>query len=497
LHDLICKNVSRALRGFCFSLDECKVLVKQERFLPVFKSLIKSKNEDVLWQTAGVMYNLMSIEYCLKILLERNLVSLIFEIAASGYACVKHVCSACLHMIPDHMPNMEDPVVLELVLCLLEAEGDKFSELGNKPDDNMPYNMVEPCYGGTTLKHSGTDFKALWTHQSCEIDNVFTPTLMYTPADQNLDNAPPTLDATAFSFLSAHMKLKTADYHDFKKEADGGLNGLQRGATLTGISAGSADPGDLLMEGSGVSVPQPTGKAPPGHPHHQQQQHLQQHSLQEGSSQFSHIEEDSEELGPLHDKRSLHQQQDAEITKLHNIMMGTKLYPKDGGSSNSSVTSGHHRGHSKMLAMSPMHRSASSIAGGAASKSQLPSINNPPRMPENTVGALLETIHKDAKQAQRAPGIPQLSISSSLDSKSITLMDQQDDLRHQQNQQFLHQQQGSAPGSSSSSSHKGRSSRGDSRPLPDVNFGRERSVSGGTQNKVVQISVNNHGNYAR
>ena len=75
----------------------------------------------------------------------------------------------------------------ELVLCLLEAQGDKFSELGNKPDDNMPYNMVHPCYAGTLLKHTGTDFKALWTHQSCEVDNVFSPTLMFTPTDHSLD----------------------------------------------------------------------------------------------------------------------------------------------------------------------------------------------------------------------------------------------------------------------------------------------------------------------
>jgi len=467
LHDLICKNVSRALRGFCFSQDECKVLVKQERFLPVFKSLIKSKNEDVLWQTAGVMYNLMSIEYCLKILLERNLVSLIFEIAASGYASVKHVCSACLHMIPDHMPNMEDPVVLELVLCLLEAEGDKFSELGNKPDDNMPYNMVEPCYGSTTLRHTGTDFKALWTHQSCEIDNVFTPTLMFTPADQNLDSTPPSLDASAFSILSPHTKLRTGDYQDFRKEADGGL---QRGATFAVLESGD------LLEGSTVSAPHPPAKAPPGHNTH------------EGPSHLIRAEEDNQRFDPSYDKRQQHQQHDAEITKLHNIMVGTKLYQS---SSNSSVGSASRQSTKlNMLASSPMARSAGSLAGAATSRSHLPSINNPPRMPENTVGALLDTINSDAKQHHRAQvGIPQLSMSSSLDSTSITLMDKQDDLRHQQNQQFLHQQQASGKGSRAGS-------RGDSRPLPDVNS-REKTASRGVQSKVVQISVNNHGNFAR
>eukprot|EP01032_Pedospumella_encystans_P013724 gene13724-15786_t len=471
-------NVSRAMRGFCFSPDECKVLVKQERFLPVFKSLIKSKNEDVLWQTAGVMYNLMGVEYCLKILLERSLVSLIFEIASSGYASVKHVCSACLHMIPDHMPNMEDPVVLELVLCLLEAEGGKFSELGNKPDDNMPYNMVEPCYGGTALKHTGTDFKALWTHQSCEVDNVFTPTLMFTPSDHNLDSAPPTLDASTFSFLSPHSKLRTGDYQDFRKEADGGL---QRGGTFASMD------GHDLLEGSSVSAPQPSVKVPPGHQHHPDGRPMTEEEYGDDFEQ---------------DERLRRQEHDAEINKLHNIMVGTKLYPKEGASNSSTGSGGSKpslRMNVNMLATMPTSRSLGSHtgAGGATSRSHshLPAIasvnNNPPRMPDNTVGALLDSIHHDAKKHQRAPGIPQLSMSSSLDSSSISLMDKQDDLRHQQNQQFLHQQQQQQTGGKS----RGSSSRADSRPLPDLNS-RERAP-GGAQAKVVQISVNNHGNFAR
>ena len=51
-------------------------------------------------------------------------------------------------MIPDHMPSMDDPVVLELVLCLLEAQGDKFSQLTEKPADVLPYIMVRWREGG-------------------------------------------------------------------------------------------------------------------------------------------------------------------------------------------------------------------------------------------------------------------------------------------------------------------------------------------------------------
>jgi len=84
MQDTIFANVSRALRCISGTVDEAKALLRQERFLVVFRVLIKSKNEDVLWQTAGCMYNLMCVEHCLKLLLDRGLVEFIFEIAASG-----------------------------------------------------------------------------------------------------------------------------------------------------------------------------------------------------------------------------------------------------------------------------------------------------------------------------------------------------------------------------------------------------------------------------
>ena len=459
-HDLICKNVSRSLRCFCFSVDECKVLVKQERFLPVFKCLIKSKNEDVLWQTAGVMYNLMGIEYCLRVLLERNLVGLIFEIAASGFPSVKHVCSACLHMIPEHMPNMEDPVVLELVLCLLEAEGDKFSELGNKPDDNLAYSMVNPCYAGSALKHHGTDFKALWTHQSCEVDNVFTPSLMFTPTDQNLDSSMPNPDASTFSFLTAHVKMRAADYQDFRKEADGKM-----GSSLSLLGperVRSGDGGEVE-----VSAPFPAGKAPPGH------------SLLQDSSQFSslQLEENSEESLSLQEQRRLRQKQDAEITMLHNAMTGHRVGNKLGsGAADNNSRSSQPGKHGQTGSSSSLHTHS------PRARTHLPLISNPPRMPENTVAALTASINRDAsKQSLLLSGsvhsIPQLSISSSLDSLSLTKMDQQEQQRRGGSRQ------GSRGGAVSS---RGSSSGG----------GAALNQKG-AHSKVLQVSINDHGNFSR
>jgi hypothetical protein len=37
MHDLICRNVARALRCFASAMDESKLLVKQERFMAVLK----------------------------------------------------------------------------------------------------------------------------------------------------------------------------------------------------------------------------------------------------------------------------------------------------------------------------------------------------------------------------------------------------------------------------------------------------------------------------
>ena len=71
IHDLILRNVSRAMRSFAIGAEESVVLVKQDRFFTVLKELIKSKNEDVLWQTAGMIYNIMQVDVCLKKMLER------------------------------------------------------------------------------------------------------------------------------------------------------------------------------------------------------------------------------------------------------------------------------------------------------------------------------------------------------------------------------------------------------------------------------------------
>jgi hypothetical protein len=127
LHDTILRNVARTLRSFSSDKEESKVLVRQERFFAVFRELIKSKNEDVLWQAAGVLYNLMQYDFNIKVLLDKGLIGFIFDIAASGFENVRHVCSACLHLVPNDMPNMDDPVRLHKLSCIKYASLNKLT----------------------------------------------------------------------------------------------------------------------------------------------------------------------------------------------------------------------------------------------------------------------------------------------------------------------------------------------------------------------------------
>ena len=92
LYDPIRKNCARALRNFTINKDEALLLAEEDRFITILKVFLKSTNEDVLYQTAGVLYNLLSFEECKKTMLKRGVVPLIFEVAATGYANCRHIC---------------------------------------------------------------------------------------------------------------------------------------------------------------------------------------------------------------------------------------------------------------------------------------------------------------------------------------------------------------------------------------------------------------------
>lgn len=223
LYDPIRKHCGKALRNLTVNNEEAKNLVKEERFGTVLKTLVKSRNEDVLWEAAGIVYNLMSIPECRQVMLQRNAIPLLFEIASSGYISVRHICSACLHMVPDNMPNMEDPEVLQLVLCLLEVEtGDQFAALGVKCvdaledvkiDNSWEGAVISPC--GTSFSHMTTNYEASWLTLPSEVDRLFTPVVVNLTFEGSIHLSTKSLQQGALTFDHLQRKIKAAEFNDF------------------------------------------------------------------------------------------------------------------------------------------------------------------------------------------------------------------------------------------------------------------------------------------
>lgn len=266
MYDAIRKNVGRAMRNFSSSADEARVMVKEERLLSVIKALAKSTNEDVLWQAAGVVYNLMSVDDCRDILIERGIILLIFELASSGYSSVRHVCSACLHMVPNSMPDMDDPQVLALVLCLLEADGDKFAELGERTTSPLPYSL-EIIAEGSPFEHFATDFAPSWLTITCDVDTVFSTSLIELPLGSFVK-----LDVKPFvpkiSVADGQQKMYGRDYA-FSKIGENEKN--KRAATRqhTLLDGASGNTGDgNVQEDAVVSIPPLSNQSPPQFQNH-------------------------------------------------------------------------------------------------------------------------------------------------------------------------------------------------------------------------------------
>lgn len=177
LYDPIRKNVVRCLRNFTISAEDCSYICKEERLTSVLKALIKSTSEDVLYNTAVVIYNLLNcsasvVADCRATLLRRGVIQLIFDLAASGYMSVRHICSASLHSVADHIPESDDPAVLQLIMCLLDADGDQFSQLGEKVGTLLPYTQTA-AFRGTRFDHTGATFTANWLPLASDVDNIF------------------------------------------------------------------------------------------------------------------------------------------------------------------------------------------------------------------------------------------------------------------------------------------------------------------------------------
>lgn len=226
LFDPVRKFVGNALRNFTANANEALFLVNEDRFVSVLKALAKSKHEDVLWQTSGVLYNVMGFEPCRAVMLGKGVTTLIFEIASSGYESVRHVCSATLHMIQEHISDMEDPAVLDLLLCLLEVDGDRFAELGLK-SFSCDQSGVQALPGSddlyaTNFTHRSTNFTASWLTQTCGTDNNFSSTAAHLPipVGESVNVSIRPLGASTISSLEAHSKRSIKSYKTYFNNRD-------------------------------------------------------------------------------------------------------------------------------------------------------------------------------------------------------------------------------------------------------------------------------------
>jgi hypothetical protein len=257
LQDLILRNVGRALRNFTAVAAEARYIVKEDRFMAVLKVLSRSTNEDVLWQCAGVCYNILHNPECRKAFLARGAMTLIFELAASNYTSVRHVCSACVHMVPESMPDMEDPLVLQLILCLLDADGEKHAELGERCLVPLPYD-VPILAEKSAFMHLETNFKPTWVTMTTTTDTLFTPVAYPTMPSlpKGVDNVKP-FDTASICSSVGFQKLSAADFNNFVDAHPGGLS--ERGASWDEDDEDEKDETEDRSVGDGANSARGTG----------------------------------------------------------------------------------------------------------------------------------------------------------------------------------------------------------------------------------------------
>ena len=100
-------------------------------------------------------------------------------------------------MAPNDIPDMRDPAVLELVLCLLEVDPSKTTEINEKKKgekneimNNMnknPMTMQSVLFKTSTFEHKGTDYHADWSPLTSTVDRTFSPVLVTTSVDSAIN----------------------------------------------------------------------------------------------------------------------------------------------------------------------------------------------------------------------------------------------------------------------------------------------------------------------
>ena len=244
----ILANVSRTLKNFALDASDASNLVKEERLMSVLKVLAKGDNEDILWQTAAAVLNILGVESNRAIMVKRGVIPLIFTLAkgggGSGFTSVRYICSACLHTIPDSLPDMKDPSVLPLVLCLLDinetdqSKGDPDARATDEiHKDGDPPSLVEPAVvSGSCFSHFSRSFDfenspgaevtppLSWITMTCDVDSTFSPVRLAVMTEEDIYlvgasaiDLNPVLRSMAIK-VDSHHRLLSSCFGDFKSE---------------------------------------------------------------------------------------------------------------------------------------------------------------------------------------------------------------------------------------------------------------------------------------
>ncbi len=324
----------------------------------------------------------------------------------------------------------------------------------------MPYNLVEPCYGGSSFKHLNTDFRATWSILTCNVDSIFSPALLFTPSESNIEMAVHALDASSISApevisqspanfsivvqmiysnfhlntTQTHQKIRSAHYRDFQKDSHLSVDAdaLNNWGVLPQIPHGETPlptPGGLLMS---ISTPQLMAKVPPGLDH-----------LSESSREQSGGAKSGQKAGRLGKQGS------------------------SGRSPHGGTSSTRNSYSSETL---PKLLASTSVA-------KLPLLPPPQKVPDNTLDVINSSIKKGSF---KKPG-----------SSSHLLNEYSTDLFEEGTVDIGEHAFSVASAGGANNTHKGSAKAGHDRHA-GLSASVVKSISAGT---LSNISVNNHGNY--
>lgn len=189
-------------------------MCNEDRLMTIMKALNKTTNLDVLSQTAAIVYNLLAIDECKTIMLKRGIIDFIFEVAKCGVESVRHICSACLHMAPDNMPDLENPEVLSLVMCLLDADGDLFGDMAVRAVEQLEYILGSTAIASAYV-HEGTDFSGHWITLVCDVDSNFSPGSVDALTTDGVAKIPTRAMAAASMGMQSHQIMGADVFNEF------------------------------------------------------------------------------------------------------------------------------------------------------------------------------------------------------------------------------------------------------------------------------------------